>query len=375
MGKGRDRNAPCWCGSGRKYKKCHLDRDRESRLPPWKADQGLRECYGVRRCIVPEGLRDACSGNIVRAHTVPKSGSLRHIARDGHVYAFVPSIKNISRSKGTLAPEPVGVNRASTFTGFCAHHDKQLFAPIEDKSIDFNLEQVFLLGYRAMARELFLKEAQLEATGLLRDADRGHDLDDQVAIQQYVALHNIGVNTGVKDALRHKEFYDHVLQSGDYSDVRGYVMTFRTIPPVMCSGGLFPYECFNGAKAQDFPDLGRPADAIYYTSFAAGDVGAVVFTWLPDSKETCDKFIRSLERVSDEQLSGALVRFFFEYCENVQIAPEWWDKLSQVTRDAFVNRLSAAANPLVERRENCLADDGLEFDDWTIQMRFRVGPT
>ena len=23
------RNEPCWCGSGRKYKRCHLDRDRE----------------------------------------------------------------------------------------------------------------------------------------------------------------------------------------------------------------------------------------------------------------------------------------------------------------------------------------------------------
>ncbi|MCB1183605.1 SEC-C domain-containing protein [bacterium] len=23
------RNAPCWCGSGRKYKQCHFERDRE----------------------------------------------------------------------------------------------------------------------------------------------------------------------------------------------------------------------------------------------------------------------------------------------------------------------------------------------------------
>ena len=26
------RNDPCWCGSGKKYKECHLDLDREARL-------------------------------------------------------------------------------------------------------------------------------------------------------------------------------------------------------------------------------------------------------------------------------------------------------------------------------------------------------
>jgi uncharacterized protein YecA (UPF0149 family) len=25
------RNAPCWCGSGRKYKNCHLEADRRSK--------------------------------------------------------------------------------------------------------------------------------------------------------------------------------------------------------------------------------------------------------------------------------------------------------------------------------------------------------
>ena len=32
------RNEPCWCGSGKKYKQCHLDRDRE------KAQARQRNC-------------------------------------------------------------------------------------------------------------------------------------------------------------------------------------------------------------------------------------------------------------------------------------------------------------------------------------------
>ena len=35
--KGRNRNGPCWCGSGEKYKKCHLHSDNQKKeLPPGK---------------------------------------------------------------------------------------------------------------------------------------------------------------------------------------------------------------------------------------------------------------------------------------------------------------------------------------------------
>jgi hypothetical protein len=109
-----------------------------AKLQPWEADQGQRQIYGRQRCMVPDELRDACSGNIVRAHTVSKSGSLSHIAKDGHIYAFKTSVQSIARVDGLLQPKMVGVNQASTFTGFCGKHDKDLFAPVEDAPITFS---------------------------------------------------------------------------------------------------------------------------------------------------------------------------------------------------------------------------------------------
>lgn len=58
-----DRNAPCWCGSGKKYKTCHMD-----------FDDKIRE-YELRGCIVPdrsliktpkdvEGIRESAKINI-----------------------------------------------------------------------------------------------------------------------------------------------------------------------------------------------------------------------------------------------------------------------------------------------------------------------
>lgn len=373
MGEGRQRNDPCWCGSGKKYKRCHLDRDQEAKIQPWEADQGLRQTYGRQRCMVPDTMRDTCSGDIVRAHTVPKSGSLSRIAKDGHVCAFKTSVQSIARVDGLLQPEPVGVNRASTFTGFCSTHDKDLFARVEDAPVTFSQEQCFLFGYRAMARETFLKEAQAESTGLVRMSDRGRSLDDQVAIQAVISAMGIGADAGLKDAVRHKGFYDEVLTSGDYSGVMAYVVTFDRFPSVMCSAGLFPYESFDGSNVQDFANLTRPADAIYYTSFAADDIGAVVFTWLPDSDKTCRRFIETLEHVGDSQLTNTLVRFFFEFCENVQISPDWWDSLGGDVQMALRKRISAAGNVMVARSPGCLLDDGVHYDEWGVRRRFWVG--
>jgi SEC-C motif len=36
------RNEPCWCGSGKKYKKCHLDRENQPPVHPWEVDAFIR---------------------------------------------------------------------------------------------------------------------------------------------------------------------------------------------------------------------------------------------------------------------------------------------------------------------------------------------
>lgn len=86
------RNQPCWCGSGKKYKKCHLNREAEEEIKLWEAEQSFKKAYGSKYCTVPDTLKNECNGNIVRAHSVSKSMNLKKIARNGHVYAFIPSI-------------------------------------------------------------------------------------------------------------------------------------------------------------------------------------------------------------------------------------------------------------------------------------------
>ena len=188
------RNDPCWCGSGEKYKRCHLDRATQTPIQPWDVSKKFKQAFSTKTCLAPESWLNECQDRISRAHTVPKSGSLKRIARDGHVYSFVPSLENLRKNQGTLAPELLGIQKASTFTGFCAWHDRSIFAPLEQQKFYGTPEQCFLLGYRALAREFYTKRAATRLQGLHRDMDKGKALAEQVQIQARAQPLNIALD-------------------------------------------------------------------------------------------------------------------------------------------------------------------------------------
>ncbi len=171
------RNAPCWCNSGKKYKLCHLNRDREVVASKSEVIDQLHRSFSRRYCLHPLASRDVCRGGIVQAHSIQRSGGLNRIARDGHVYRFTGDLPNLIRSSGQLEPELIGVKKASTFTftGFCEYHDDVTFASLEKAPFEPTVEQIFQLSYRPICRELFTKQSVLSLMPFLHTLDRGRD--------------------------------------------------------------------------------------------------------------------------------------------------------------------------------------------------------
>jgi SEC-C motif len=167
------RNSPCYCGSQIKYKRCHLVRH----LEPVVTEGQVREYSSKRKlekkCFHAEVDALGCKGKIIDAHTVSKSGSLRGIASNGKVYNFTPSINSLFDNNGMFNLREIGIGQASTFPGFCAHHDKQLFAPIEDCIFEANAYNATLLGYRAISNELSAKNYQMQGVPFLKTMDKG----------------------------------------------------------------------------------------------------------------------------------------------------------------------------------------------------------
>ena len=81
------RNDPCWCGSGLKYKKCHLRRAKETPINIQELLDAFNDAFfGSEYCLHPNASLQVCDGGIIKAHTIQRNGGLNRIAKDYHVY-------------------------------------------------------------------------------------------------------------------------------------------------------------------------------------------------------------------------------------------------------------------------------------------------
>ncbi|SNT68294.1 SEC-C motif-containing protein [Amphiplicatus metriothermophilus] len=359
------RNESCWCGSGKKYKRCHWNRENQSPIPVWSAADAFKAAHSQCLCLAPQNLASACSGKIVKAHTVPRSGSLKRIAKDGHVYGWSFSdLNKRANHQGIPQPTRIGLNIASTFMGFCDAHDNAIFKPVENEKFVFSPEQCFLLGYRALAYEKYMKDAQANSINIIRDVDKGWSLNHQISHQNGVALYTHGVTAGQRDIDEDKSFYDNVLTSEDYSSMRSYIVKFEKTPTIMCSGRLAPIYDFTGALLQDGCDPNVKLRHLSLNSFASGDGGAVVFTWLEDSDNVCVPFARSLHATDHAILADTLTRLMFENLQNIYWSPTWWDNLPDESKAALIKRFADATDLTKPIDPQALAPDGRSYNDW-----------
>jgi hypothetical protein len=369
MGKKIGRNEPCWCGSGKKFKYCHQNRDKEKPIQQQEVREALKKAFNKKCCLHPQANSNVCRGGIVRAHTIQRSGGLKRIAKEGHVYRCLVE-SNLHKPLEGFQPKLVGIRNASTFTGFCARHDDEAFAPIEKHSFENSIGQVFLLTYRAICHELFVKNAHYELEGVRRKLDRGWSPEEQLIYQQYINDETTGVLKTLQELDQIKTTCDVILTSGDYSQVRYYIVSFYEAPEILCSAVHQPEYNFKGEILQRLGDMSRPANWIHFTLTATDKGGAAVFSWLGDN-EVCLSFIRSLHSLSDEDIPHAVVRYVFEFFENTYLAPLWWDKLDPSIQKKLVKRQLTEASLFSEheRTETCLLDDGIRAVAWKVTSR------
>ena len=190
-------------------------------------------CPSTDTRLRPDTSRNAParSSKRTRSH-VP---ALTRIAARGHVFSFVPNAHNFVRHGPKSPPQQLGVNRASTFTGFCSKHDNAIFAPLE-KTPFARTPRCFLLAYRTLARELHLKQSTLKYWDARLRQQPALDVAPPLARFTVDAFLR-GSRKGVADLASHKADYDRILLRGHYRDGRAHVVELSRPPSVMCTGG------------------------------------------------------------------------------------------------------------------------------------------
>ena len=364
------RNDKCWCGSGRKFKRCHLGRETQSQPGKQEVLERFWMEYEKGRCLHPNASTSTCSHKIIVAHTIQRNGGLNTIARNGHVYSLLRHGSLLDQSKWDpkSGPSKVGIREASTFRGFCSQHDNELFAPIEKVPFEGTAEQIALLGYRAICYELLMKEFALGVDYILRDFDRGHLVPFQQVHQEALNLRDSGVNKAIDEIQTLKRHYDKALFKRDFGSLGYYVVTFNKNPDVMCSGTAQVTHDFRGNKIAQLGHLDTPANWLTFSLIATDDGGSSVFSWPTEHSES-ERVLMSLNDLSDADQPHAIIRFAFEFFENTYFAPDWWDGLEKHVQVQLKERqLRDMIGPWGEqdrpRPDDCLTDDGVKAVDW-----------
>jgi len=321
-----------------------------------KRNDDFRKAFSHDRCMVPVELVHECVKEFGNSHTISRTRSLSSIERDGRVYGIKRTPGAFDKNDKLFKFEFVGWKKeASTFRGFCQAHDGPLFAPIEVGRFPNNIESYFLLGYRSLCRELYLKLSALE-------------LANDSSVESFLSFS--------KDELaKKKQEYDEILISKNYSDVRSLVISFEQPPPVMASFSILPDFDFSNNKIQDLetingieqdiriveqqtgqrlilnpayvplikklkPELLNEPDLICCNSFFDGTRGKLVFTWTKSSESSCNKLSESLLILDSSEIPSYLLQFIFGYSENCYLSPNWWDQLTHEQRQLIEGQIN-----------------------------------
>lgn len=354
--------APCWCGSGKKWKWCHKDRERQK--PPELHERlaELRAAFARGYCSHPEAGATACSDEIVRAHTVQRRAGLAAIAENGHVISTITAAQDLFKNEGGFVPREIGVRSASAFLGFCSHHDAAMFRPVEVGETVLSTETAFLLSFRAMAYELFMKQAALSTHASERDADKGRPFEVQCAIQEWLHWHETGLRRGLADLERWKAAYDAAYRAKKFDGFGFHGVVFDGILPVVGCGGFHPEFDFAGQPLQR---LGRGVDLVYehvvFNLAVLNGKSVAVIGWNDGTAGPAATFARSFSAVPDDLKAEGAVRLAFEHIENIHIRPSWWYGLSDQQRAAAILRMRTGGPMGPQRQASCLRPDAMHY--------------
>jgi hypothetical protein len=332
------RNELCWCGSGIKYKKCHLNRDKQEPVKKSDVFKQLNSFYDNKSCSAPDSMKHECTETIIKAHSVSKSSSLKDIAKDGHVLTTFKGHKHSGNSL-KLEPKKIGINQASTFTGFCSHHDNLLFSPIEDEDFTITESNCFLIAYRAIAREVFVKISVSSILDMMKTLDKGESLTSQLTIQSNHNHLNTNNDLTTGDLQHIKNIFDTCLEKQEFNLINHLIFTLDTAPKVMTSAIAGLTFDFQGEKIQSFSkDPKIIPDYLTINSFSNNGTGYIVLTWLETHRKSFIHFYKSLMKTASP--SDSLTLFIFAMIENIYLSEEWWLNLNSSNKEVLTNAIS-----------------------------------
>lgn len=300
--------------------------NQKSRMRAWFFEAQKQR---FNRCLAP-GMN--CENDAIKAHSIQNSQTMDLLAHDGHVKQIVRKIER----KGDDEPRPVldfqnvGRNQATTFEGFCAEHDAEIFKPIDTKPFSAaDAEQLFLFAYRAIARELLvLMDAAIKfQSGYEQRIKVGWDSADEPTPAGMAALDYM--------VRSHKTFayklrYEEAMLARRYGDVVHDVVSLSHAEPTIAVSSLFSVDDI----LRDDGDWVKVALTILPLS---QNESVAVFSYLPDDAALARPRLNAVLSGEGHYRKYALSKLVLNNCENFVISPAYFDTWTPAKKEAVTD--------------------------------------
>lgn len=193
-------------------------------LAKYNRDKSIKECFHFDNTH--------CSGKIISSHSIQNNKCLTLLVEmvEGNegIYCFS---KYTVTQDGEFQLSLIGRKTASTFSGFCAHHDQIVFESIDNNNFDFSVQQIFLYSYRAFAQSYHKNREELK--GLSANTSLKERFDESV-ISEMIA----GSEIACRDLEKYKLLFNKMLKENDYCQLDFFVYKKKGLYPVAASSSV-----------------------------------------------------------------------------------------------------------------------------------------
>jgi hypothetical protein len=275
--------------------------------------EALEKFFAIRsarfdRCLEPQM---SCQNKAIRAHSIQNAKTLDLLVTSGHLIALR---SRFSESGLQIDFQSVGRNEASTFTGFCSEHDRDIFAPIDKGTLDTtNREHRFLLAYRSVTFEL---HAIIEKAAMIQKmyearVERGWDPSSELSPAGRLATLDL-LHAFVTWRYRADNF-DVDFPSGDYSKIEHDVIVFEHQKPCIAVSSLFSIE--GVAKHDDYVRIALNVLPVSHTKTVA------IFSYHRDDRGLARAALNRVLVSSGEYQKYELLKLIIRELSNFYISP------------------------------------------------------
>lgn len=284
----------------------------------------FQDLIRLSRCKECFNKNEECSNNVIKSHSIQNNRILNKISDNdrGMVYTF-PKGNGIKLIK-------VGRGKATTFTGFCGHHDQSIFLPIETKDYcEGDKEQEFIFAYRAFAKEYHAKR---EVTKMYKEGVNG------VHIPQIIHLVYECLTKTMNILEEYKIKLNIALGKKEFNIFETQLIVFDKEYMLAVSSAFDIKNNELSNNSNNIDEIKRNIfdyNLIFCTIFPQNRRTFILFTYLKEDSTAIKPIIQKIKDSCDIEQKKILSNMIAANIENLVLSPSVWNKVSELEKTVF----------------------------------------